>query len=425
MVAVACGHINIRLEIVNSPDLSAALLRTYLRLLGLASGQQETPPLSTQALLRVCACSERSLRGHLAELGRRGLIEVCHQPGRKVVIRFGEREDVGAAEEGGVQAAVGLVEKRQNLAVSGAAGQETDVPLLEKRQKFTASAAGGPEGEIGLLENRQNFAASATAEPETDVPLLENRQNFAASATEDIVIVVKSNISILSQQQASRPGKNKKGRAGGRGASACELPTALQEKLVRIGFCGARPMQELKAAWLENPGRVEGWVEYTLSHGLNGGFLLQEVRSGTDPPRKSRGEGGRAELLVWQVPGSGDDGHHGEGGAEDPLADDLGRSMRLVVGDQSVSAWEVWEETRKQLRARMGSRMYEALLANSHCIGVEDGQEGGRHTLVVQVPDRFAAEQLQRRLTPLVESTLRGVVGIGQDLGVRFEARRH
>ncbi|MBC7228669.1 MAG: hypothetical protein H5T61_15790, partial [Thermoflexales bacterium] len=305
-------HIPIPVEVVNDGTLTAPLFRTYVQLLGLAWEKEyrETPALRAEELMEVLGCSERSLRGHLAELEGRGLIEVRRRAGR-VVIRFPERRGRGASagEEG--------AEERQSFAESGkvlpesanfcrsrqsSAGEEE----AEGWQSFAESGKVLPEsadfcrsrqssaGEEEA-EGRQSFAESGKVLPGS-ANFCRNRQTFAGSENIAAAVADLDFLNNSSNNNSSNSGRNGDRRQPFAGSGRL-LPEGLREKLRWIGFSGAGPMRELEAAWQRDPERVEGWVEYVLEErrrgkSLGGGYLLQSIRSGEpappDPGREDR-----------------------------------------------------------------------------------------------------------------------------------------
>jgi hypothetical protein len=347
-------YINVSPDVVYDEGLPDPLFRTYLRLRGLAwaTNYRETPALWPEEVMGVCGCSERSLRGHLAALRERGLITVQRRSDGRMVIRFPEKGAGAAPGEVGVEGrqsfagAEGLerqtfagAEEQERQTFAGAEGLERQTFAGAKdpeRQTFAGAEERERQSFAGTEMKRQTFAAGEGSERQSFADPAAKRQTFAADAvaaavndSEQDQDFRKRNSSNSSnnaggwQSFAGRQsfaagggrkrqsfagsgagGRRKRDGGGGRGAADADgvLPEDLLEKLGRIGFCGPGPMRELREAWRRNPERVRGWVEYMLSEiergrDLGGGYLLEVLRSGEDPPRGRRPEDDRRRYI--------------------------------------------------------------------------------------------------------------------------------
>jgi len=338
-------YINVSPDVVYDEGLPDPLFRTYLRLRGLAwaTNYRETPALWPEEVMEVCGCSERSLRGHLAALRERGLITVQRRSDGRMVIRFQEKGAGAAPGEVGVEGRQSFAgaEGRERQSFAGAEERErqTFAGAEMKRQTFTGAEERERQSFAGTEMKRQTFAAGEGSERQSFADSAAKRQTFAA----DVVAAAvnnsdqdqdsrKSNSSNSSNSSNNAGGRQsfagrqrfaagggrkrqsfagggtggrwKREGGGGRGEADADvvLPEDLLEKLGRIGFCGPGPMRELREAWRRNPERVRGWVEYVLSEiergrDLGGGYLLDVLRSGDDPPRGWRPEDDRRRYI--------------------------------------------------------------------------------------------------------------------------------
>ncbi len=90
MARVPPQYVNVPSAVVYAGGLSAPLFQAYVMLRGLAweNDYRETPVVTLDELAQMLGCSDRSLRGYLAELEREGRIQVRRRGTRRVVIRF-------------------------------------------------------------------------------------------------------------------------------------------------------------------------------------------------------------------------------------------------------------------------------------------------------------------------------------------------
>ncbi len=329
-------YINVSPMVVYDEGLPDPLFRTYLRLRGLAwaTNYRETPALWPEEVMGVCGCSERSLRGHLAALRERGLITVQRRSDGRMVIRFQEKGAGAAPGEVGM-------EGRQSFAGAEERERQTFAGAEDRgRQTFAGAEERERQSFAGTEMKRQTFAAGEGSERQSFADSAAKRQTFAADAVAAAVNNSdqdqdsrKSNSSNSSSNSSNNAGgrqsfagrqrfaagggrkrqsfagsgvggRRKREGGGGRGEADADvvLPEDLLEKLGRIGFCGPGPMRELREAWRRNPERVRGWVEYMLSEiargrDLGGGYLLEALRSGDDPPRGRGPEDDRRRYI--------------------------------------------------------------------------------------------------------------------------------
>jgi len=108
--------------------------------------------------------------------------------------------------------------------------------------------------------------------------------------------------------------------------------------------------------------------------------------------------------------------------ADDDGAEPIEEIACILLNGQPATPSAVWEAAKAQLRFQMVRGTYDAWLADTRCVGVEDDPEeaSADRTLVVQVTNRYAAEWLELRLKRLILRTLQGLAGA--PIGVHFRA---
>jgi hypothetical protein len=196
----------------------------------------------------------------------------------------------------------------------------------------------------------------------------------------------------------------------------------------RSGGCGRE---------LEGEQVIGRWVARLREQALVPGWALAQAAW------ELGAEGERGDLQPEVEVCDGESaGHHPDGPA------------CILLHGQPARPGEVWQAAQAQLRVQMSRGTYEAWLLNSRCIAVENQPEGGepthsppewgvrgaspplaprmggsgdkppmtggKLTLVVQVPDRFAAQWLELRLKRLIVRTLESLVA--RPVDVRFLA---
>jgi len=107
--------------------------------------------------------------------------------------------------------------------------------------------------------------------------------------------------------------------------------------------------------------------------------------------------------------------------ADDDAAEVVEEIACIPLNGQPATPSAVWQAAKDQLRFQMVRGTYDAWLADTRCVGVEDdpGETSAGQTLVVQVANPYAAEWLELRLKRLILRTLQGLTG--SLIGVRFE----
>ncbi len=177
--------------------------------------------------------------------------------------------------------------------------------------------------------------------------------------------------------------------------AAANLPDEIRDALKALGWTGG--MDEVVAAWQQDPARVRAWVEHAQRKGWSAALLRAVLRE--DPGYPPREPDPAARYL-------------GDFAPDDAPAPADAPSPPEPPPDLPAPVRQWWQVVQGQLRREMSKAAFDAWVRDAYPLAFANANgEGEAAVLTIAAVNAYARDWLTERLTKTLERKLAGLAG--------------